>query len=352
MTYCDEPQANIAHKQMSSLGDQNYPSFELRAIYAYLSEQGHDHWCSQQLNQLGLTQKGLQQPFIPSHVALAGLNNVIEYIYEPGLGCAVAQTYCLSDLGAIGACVGSAATLGEAMEISQTYYELLGSFTDIVNIIDASSFTNRLVDVAKLDPRLLRFLFELTVSGMMKMAKEISGEKVSAQCVRFSESLSQKEKNQYTDFFQCPIEDNCKFNEWVIDFQSLVLPVTHDLYSPMVAANNLKFLLYELSQEQGLVDSIDHILKCSGGDFPDPNMISSALGMSGRTMRRRLNNMGTSFSALIDKVRCQLAINLIQNKNLSNESLADELGYSDASNFYNAFKKWTGNPPSYYRIEN
>jgi len=98
------------------------------------------------------------------------------------------------------------------------------------------------------------------------------------------------------------------------------------------------------------VDNIDIILKCSGGDFPDPDMISNALGMSGRTMRRRLSKMGTSFTALIDKVRCQLAINLIQHQNLSNEALANELGYSDAANFYNAFKKWTGNTPSFYRI--
>jgi len=52
----------------------------------------------------------------------------------------------------------------------------------------------------------------------------------------------------------------------------------------------------------------------------------------------------------MDKVRCQLAINLIQHHNLSNEALADELGYSDAANFYNAFKKWTGHSPSFYQV--
>ncbi len=351
MTDLDVHQTNITHKQLSSLGDQNYPSFELRAVYAYLSKQGHEVWCMQQLDQLGLQQSDLQQPFIPSHTALAGLNNVIEHFYEPGLGCAIAQTFCLSELGAIGACVGSASTLGEAMIISQTYYELLGSFTDVVNIIDANGITNRLVDVAQLDPRLLRFLFELTVSGMMKMAEEISGQRLKAICVRFSDPLNSNDKKRYTDIFQCSIEDDSKFNEWVVDINVLTLPVTHNLYSSIEAANNLKFLLYELSQEQGLVDNIDRILKCSAGDYPDPDMISNALGMSGRTMRRRLNKMGTSFSALIDKVRCQLAINLIQNQNLSNEALAEELGYSDAANFYNAFKKWTGNPPGYYRIE-
>ena len=97
-------------------------------------------------------------------------------------------------------------------------------------------------------------------------------------------------------------------------------------------------------------DSINCILKGSKGDFPDPDMISHALGISSRTLRRRLNKMGTNFSALMDKVRCQLAINLIQHQDLSNERIAEELGYSDAVNFYHAFKKWTGRTPNYYRM--
>ncbi len=343
-------QASVAHKQITSLGDQNYPSFELRAVFAYLSAQGHSQWCQQLRNQLALSDYDLQRPFVPSHIALEGLNRVIEQFYEPGLGCDIAQTYSMSELGAIGVCMGSVATLGEAMDISQTYYELLGSFTDIVNIVDEHSFTNRLVDVAKLDPRVLQFLFELTVTGMIKLGEEISGQRVNIFCVRFSASLSEAAKARFSALFHCPIEDNCKFNECVIDMKSMALRVTHNLYPPQEAAVNLKSLLDELHEEQGLVDNIDCILKCSGGDFPDPDMISNALGMSGRTMRRRLSKMGTSFTALIDKVRCQLAINLIQHQNLSNEALANELGYSDAANFYNAFKKWTGNTPSFYRI--
>jgi AraC-like DNA-binding protein len=341
----------VAHKQMTSLGDQQYPCFELRAVFEYLSQQGHSHWCQLLLNQLALTPNDLQKPFMPSHLALQGLNRVIEKFYEPGLGCHIAQTYRLSELGAIGACLGSAKTLGESLDISQTYYELLGSFTDIVNIVDGHSFTNRLVDVAKLAPQVLQFLFELTVAGMIKLGEEISGQPMKILCVRFSADLGESVKQTFMELFHCPVEDNCKFNEWVIDVRSLALPVINDLYSPAEAAINLKMLLDDLHREQGLVDNIDCILKCSGGDFPDPDMISNALGMSGRTMRRRLSKMDTSFTALIDKVRCQLAINLIQYKNVSNESLANDLGYSDAANFYNAFKKWTGNPPSYYRIE-
>jgi len=341
---------SIVLNQITSLGDQKYPSFELRIILEYLSKRGHLDWCQKQMSELALVQSDFDLPFISSHQALGGLNRVIEAFYRRGLGCDIAHFYRLQDLGVIGACVGSAETLGEAMEITQAYYDLIGSFTDIVNIADEQTFTNRLVDVSSLNPQVLRFLFELTFTGMVTLSKELSGQKLSIQTIRFSAFLTDEEKSYYQVLFDCEVEGGCKFNEWVIGMETLLTPIINKPDSPEEAEKNLKYLLEELNKEQGLVDDIDCILKCSSGDFPDPDMISHALGMSSRTLRRKLKKMGISFRGLMDKVRCQLAINLIQHKNLSNEALAEELGYSDAANFYNAFKKWTGHNPTFYRL--
>lgn len=341
---------NTFLNQVARLGDQKYPSFELRVIFDYLMAQGESEWCWQQRQVLGLDTHDLNKPFISSHIALEGLENVINKFYKLGLGCEIAQLYRLQDLGGIGACVVHTETLGEAMEITQAYYDLVGSFTDIVNIADEHTFTNRLVDVSRLDPRILRFLFELTFTGMVTLSKELSGQALMIKTLRFSAELSREEKAYYHALFSCEIEDKCKFNEWVIEAEVLEVPVVHGPGAPAEAEKTLKYLLVELNKEQGLVDEIDCILKGSSGDFPDPEMISHALGMSSRTLRRKLRKMGVSFRSLMDKVRCQLAINLIQHKNLSNEALAEELGYSDAANFYNAFKKWTGHSPVFYRL--
>jgi AraC-like DNA-binding protein len=341
---------NTVLNQIARLGDQKYPSFELRIIFEYLTSHGNLAWCNQQMEVLGLDSQDLNMPFISSHVALSGLNSVIEKFYKVGLGCEIAQLYCLQDLGAIGACVKGAGTLGEAMETTQAYYDLVGSFTDIINIADEQTFTNRLVDVSRLNHQVLRFLFELTFTGMAILSKELSGQKIPIQTIRFSAPLSDAEKSYYQTLFDCEIEDECKFNEWVISMETLLIPIINkpDIFAE--AEKTLKYLLEELNKEQGLVGEIDCILKGSSGDFPDPDMISHALGISSRTLRRKLNKMGVSFRGLMDKVRCQLAINLIQHKNLSNEALAEELGYSDAANFYNAFKKWTGHSPAFYRL--
>jgi len=348
----------ITLKQIASSGDQKYPSFELSAIFKFLSSNGFDSWCQLQKNDMGLSSDALEQPFINAHQALDGLKRVADKFARPGLGCQIARTYKLADLGSIGVCIRNASSLGEALELSQAYYELIGSFTDMVNIYEQHTFTNRLIDVSRLDPMVVTLLFELTVMGSMVFAKELSGQPLDIKVVRFTASLSAVEKQAYEDLFGCEVEGLAKFNEWVIDLESLRVPVLSSQHSPAETAQILKVLLEELEQQQrvqlpagpALVDDINCILKCSKGDFPDPDMISHALGMSSRTLRRRLSKMGTSFSALIDKVRCQLAINLIQHQDFSNEKIAEELGYSDAVNFYHAFKKWTGHTPNYYRM--
>ena len=336
--------------QIACLGDQKYPSFELRLILKYLGEKGHQQWCEMLMVQLELDEDGLAESFITAHQALEGLDAVVENFYRPGFGHEIASTFTLKELGAIGTCMLRAQNLAEALSIANSYYDLIGSFTDLVNIADENTFTQRQVDVAKLNPHIMRFLFELTVSGTAAFAKELSGKHVPPKSVHFSSPLSPTEKKLYQDIYQTEVFDNAKFNEWVVDISFLFLPVHVPIPKAKVSEHDLRFLLEGLRQDESLVDDINCILKGSPGDFPDPEMISNALGITSRTLRRRLSKVGTSYRVLIDKVRCQLAINLIQQGQMSNESLALELGYSDAPNFYKAFKKWTGNSPAYYRM--
>lgn len=342
---------SIELTQVACLGDQKYPSFELRVILAFLKQQGFASWCEQLLSELSLSETDLEQPFISAHQALEALKRVSEKFYRPGLGHDIANIYTIRDLGELGTCVSHAKDLSEAMAISNAFYDLIGSFNDLVNIADESHYTQRLVNVAKIDPKVMRLLFELTVSGCMVLAKELTGKGIPLVAVRFEEHLSDQEMALYQSLYQAKIEDQAPFNEWTVSQASLSAPIERGQHDAVESEADLKRLFALLNQNQGLVDDIDCILKGSAGDFPDPDMISHAMGMSSRTLRRRLSKIGTSYSALIDKVRCQLALNLIQNKNLCNEAIASELGYSDAANFCNAFKKWTGKVPSDYRIK-
>ena len=76
---------------------------------------------------------------------------------------------------------------------------------------------------------------------------------------------------------------------------------------------------------------------------------ANRLGMARRTLVRRLNQHGTSFSELLKEVRYRTAIHYLQNSSHSVEDIAFLLGYSECAPFVRAFKRWSGRAPFEYR---
>lgn len=76
---------------------------------------------------------------------------------------------------------------------------------------------------------------------------------------------------------------------------------------------------------------------------------SKALNTSERTLRRRLVTEGTDFRNIVTEVKSSVARELLINTTLSSAQIAERVGYSEASNFSNAFKRWTGMSPREFR---
>lgn len=83
--------------------------------------------------------------------------------------------------------------------------------------------------------------------------------------------------------------------------------------------------------------------------LPSALALSQQLNISVPTLRRRLNDEGTSISQLRDDCRHSLAIHLLQQQHIGLAQIAERLGYSDTSAFRRAFNAWTGISPSQYR---
>lgn len=77
--------------------------------------------------------------------------------------------------------------------------------------------------------------------------------------------------------------------------------------------------------------------------------IASAAGLSVRTLQRRLATFGVDYSSLIDRVRFDRAQVLLADPRRHLIDIAFDLGYTDASSFTRAFRRWTGATPSDFR---
>jgi AraC-like DNA-binding protein len=73
-----------------------------------------------------------------------------------------------------------------------------------------------------------------------------------------------------------------------------------------------------------------------------------ALGMSRRTLQRRLAEQEVSFAGLVDEVRRELALHLLEKEKLEVKQAAFRLGFAQPSAFSRAFKRWTGHSPVAY----
>ena len=77
--------------------------------------------------------------------------------------------------------------------------------------------------------------------------------------------------------------------------------------------------------------------------------VARELGVSVRTLSRRLKDGGASFLGILDELRADLAKKYLGDKSLSLAEVAYLLGYADASAFSHAFRRWTGKTPNQMR---
>ena len=83
----------------------------------------------------------------------------------------------------------------------------------------------------------------------------------------------------------------------------------------------------------------------------DPARLAVLLGISVRTLQRRLRDAGRSFSAVVEDFRKEEALRLLQDPRVHLVRVAARLGYAEQTSFTRAFRRWTGDTPGAWRVQ-
>ena len=105
--------------------------------------------------------------------------------------------------------------------------------------------------------------------------------------------------------------------------------------------------LYRNDRE--LVMRVRDLLRAALPELPELESVAAALRLTPRTLNRRLEAEGSSFRAIKDALRRDIALTRVAKTAQPVAMLAADLGYADPSAFYRAFVGWTGISPSAYR---
>lgn len=94
---------------------------------------------------------------------------------------------------------------------------------------------------------------------------------------------------------------------------------------------------------------IEVVAPLLSGGVPQLADVAGQLGMSGRTLQRRLSDAGRTYQALVEQARRELARQLISETRYSLAEISFLTGFSEQSAFTRAFKRWEGQTPRAFR---
>jgi AraC-like DNA-binding protein len=121
-----------------------------------------------------------------------------------------------------------------------------------------------------------------------------------------------------------------------------------DLFA--VIAPQLDAELKKTRSAQAVGDRVKSVLqRLLAGRRPGIADVARELGLSARTLQRRLTEDGLSFQQLLQDARRELARHYLLNSALELNETAYLLGYEDAHSFFRAFQQWEGSSPGAWR---
>lgn len=131
--------------------------------------------------------------------------------------------------------------------------------------------------------------------------------------------------------------------------ERLQMPVCRDEAALQVYLKGGPIQIVLPRRDHGVGGKVRLHLQRTQPNWPDLERTAHAVNMSPATLQRHLASEGTSFQALKDQLRREIAIYRLHTSTVPLAKLAAELGFADSSSFQHAFKGWTGSPPGRYR---
>ncbi len=155
---------------------------------------------------------------------------------------------------------------------------------------------------------------------------------------------------QYESFFRAPVEFETYENAFYFEREAIHQPLSTANGELAVKSEQLTKEYLARTIRSDVVNKVHTvILRLLHSRNCSIDRVAEELFMSTRSLQRKLSEEGTSYESLLDEIRRELAMQCINDSNLSLQGICHILGYSDSSNFGRAFKRWTNLSPGEYR---
>ena len=296
------------------------------------------------LDERSLNADGARIPFA-KHAAFFEL--AAEVTRDGCLGLRFGQTREMRDAGLIGYVGLSSPTLMDAIKNISRYRRV---FSDALEFeIDALEERGRLRWWFRgLGSQRPRQCIEFSAAAFLCVFREMSGRKLAPASLSFAHPRTE-DIEEFKRFFGCTVSFGRQENIIEMKLSDLHLQVitADDRLLSLLRRYCEDVLSKHAAQAPPLVEMVERLIveRLTKGEA-SLDVAATELGMSSRSLSRKLAELGTSFNGIVGSLRKDLALKYLQESNLSFTEIAFLLGYSEVSTFTHAFKRWTGTTPT------
>jgi AraC-like DNA-binding protein len=257
-------------------------------------------------------------------------------------------TASISDYGLLGYAMMSSATLEQAVQIAVKYHKTFGSMFELVFYADGDEAVLRIEHLLP-SGRVAQYTVEELFAGIRRLIGLLLGRDHKPSRVLLNYQAPEYAE-KYLQCFRCPVifdQSSCQYRFSREELAESLAEV--DASTARICDESCRNLLNQIEIEDHIISRICNLLLSTPGEFPKLDAVASKLSLGARTLRRRLNDLGTSYQLILDDVRRELAIDYLRTTDLTVQEIAEILGYSEVTNFRRAFMRWVELSPHQYR---
>lgn len=277
------------------------------------------------------------------------LHEILDKKLGPGFSVRIGQQMKMEDYGVLGLSWKTCSWAGEIFERSERYFKLLSNtyFFKVKNDLGVS----RIFLTREAYRRGIELSNEATFSAIVVVLQAITETDISPLEVSFKHSPPEK-LDDYTRAFNCPILFNQPDN--YISYKKEDL----DRRTAKADESINRFLVERVEEEtrgiklnaNKIVHDVEDLIRDAlPSGIPGVEQIGQIMGMSRRTLTRRLSENGLTYRDLIKRIQEEVSKDLLKNSARSIAEIAFETGFSEQSAFSRAFKNWTNQSPAEFR---
>jgi AraC-like DNA-binding protein len=334
-----------------SLNDSVYPAAKIALVLDALAAE--DIPKEDALKFLRLSKASISSPS-----TRVSLNQIIDcYSYaaarsrNPHFAFHTGLRFHVSAYGMYGFAILSSIDYRQTMQFAVKYHQLAAPLTTI-NFTEKDGcgvWQLEPLSHARIDAQLFKFIVEMQFGIFLSLHRDIMSSSFSAKEVQVTYSPTGG-ASEYAALFGAPTLFGQSANRllfdssWLDGSPRLGNEITH---ATVVGLCNAQIEEFQL--RTGVAGEVRQLLMKNLMQPTRFQDVAHMLNMSTRTLRRRLRDENSSFRLLVDQLRRDMAIRYLRDTDLTVEDIAETLGFSDAANFRQAFRRWTKAPPQAYR---